>query len=94
MTHHLAPNSQPNYSVASIDYIKQHIQSNMICDLVEVEGDGHHFFATIVSQAFAPLKPLARHRLIYDLFGEDVGRAIHALSLKTYTPQEYAKQQK
>lgn len=58
---------------------------------VEVSGaDGVHFEATVVSAAFAGKLPLARHRLVYATLGDLMGGAIHALALKTLTPQEAA----
>ena len=58
---------------------------------VEVQGDdGVHFEATVVSEAFRGKSPLARHRLVYATLGELMGGAIHALSLKTLTPDEAA----
>jgi acid stress-induced BolA-like protein IbaG/YrbA len=55
----------------------------------EVSGaDGVHFEATVVSSQFAGKLPLARHRLVYATLGELMGGAIHALALKTLTPEE------
>lgn len=51
-------------------------------------ADGVHFEATVVSAAFAGKLPLARHRLVYATLGDLMGGAIHALSLKTVTPEE------
>jgi acid stress-induced BolA-like protein IbaG/YrbA len=56
---------------------------------VEVAGaDGVHFEATVVASQFAGKLPLARHRLVYATLGDLMGGAIHALALKTLTPQE------
>ena len=56
---------------------------------VRVEGpDGVHFEATVVSEAFRGKLPLARHRLVYATLGERMGGEIHALALKTLTPDE------
>ncbi|TAK40171.1 MAG: BolA/IbaG family iron-sulfur metabolism protein [Lysobacteraceae bacterium] len=61
---------------------------------VQVEGpDGVHFEATVVSEAFRGKLPLARHRLVYATLGERMGGEIHALALKTLTPDEHASQQ-
>ena len=58
---------------------------------VEVQGDdGVHFEATVVSEAFRGKLPLARHRLVYATLGDLMGGAIHALALKTVTPDEQA----
>jgi acid stress-induced BolA-like protein IbaG/YrbA len=58
---------------------------------VQVQGDdGVHFEASVVSEAFRGKLPLARHRLVYATLGELMGGAIHALALKTITPDEAA----
>ena len=57
-------------------------------------ADGVHFEATVVAPAFAGKLPLARHRLVYATLGDLMGGAIHALSLKTLTPEESARQQR
>ncbi len=57
----------------------------------EVSGeDGVHFEATVVASQFAGKLPLARHRLVYATLGELMGGAIHALALKTLSPEEAA----
>ena len=57
----------------------------------EVSGaDGVHFEATVIASQFAGKLPLARHRLVYATLGELMGGAIHALALKTLTPEEAA----
>jgi acid stress-induced BolA-like protein IbaG/YrbA len=56
---------------------------------VEVDSaDGVHFEATVVASQFAGRLPLARHRLVYATLGDLMGGAIHALALKTKTPEE------
>jgi acid stress-induced BolA-like protein IbaG/YrbA len=56
---------------------------------VEVSGaDGVHFEALVVSPSFAGKLPLARHRMVYATLGDLMGGAIHALSLRTLTPEE------
>ena len=58
---------------------------------IEVRGDdGHHFEAVVVSDRFAGMRTLARHRTVYDALGSLVGNEIHALSLRTLTPEEAA----
>jgi acid stress-induced BolA-like protein IbaG/YrbA len=55
----------------------------------DVSGaDGVHFEATVVAGQFAGKLPLARHRLVYATLGDLMGGAIHALALKTLTPEE------
>ena len=52
----------------------------------DTTGGGDHFRAEIVSERFEGLTRIQQHRLIYDVFGDEVGGAIHALSIKTETP--------
>jgi len=68
------------------------IQQGMPEATVEVVGpDGVHFEALVVSPAFAGKLPLARHRMVYATLGDLMGGAIHALSLRTLTPDEAAR---
>jgi acid stress-induced BolA-like protein IbaG/YrbA len=67
----------------SPDELRERIEAGIPGSEVEVTGDGHHFNATVVSPAFAGLNRLAQHRLVYDVFGEEVGGRIHALSIQT-----------
>ncbi len=67
--------------------IRKLIEAGMPDAQVQVEGeDGVHFEATIVSEAFRGKMPLARHRMVYATLGDLMGGAIHALALKTVTP--------
>jgi stress-induced morphogen len=52
----------------------------------DLTGGGDHFRAEIVSDRFAGLERLEQHRLVYNVFGDEIGGPIHALSLKTSTP--------
>ena len=69
--------------------IRAWIEQNMAVKFVEVEGDGHHFEAVIVSELFEGLNTLARHRLVYSALGDKMRAEIHALSMKTYTPSQF-----
>ena len=72
--------------------IKQLIEAGMPGAQVEVRGDdGVHFEARVISEAFAGKLPLARHRMVYATLGDKMGGEIHALALKTLTPDEAAK---
>jgi stress-induced morphogen len=51
-------------------------------------GGGDHFRATVTASAFAGLSRIQQHRLVYDVFGAEIGGAIHALSLKTLLPEQ------
>ena len=67
------------------------IQQGMPDARVEVHGpDGVHFEALVVSPAFAGKLPLARHRMVHATLGVRMGGEIHALSLRTLTPEEAA----
>lgn len=69
--------------------IKNLIEKGLADARADVHGpDGVHFEATVVSAAFAGKLPLARHRMVYATLGELMGGEIHALSLKTLTPDE------
>ncbi len=68
--------------------IESWIQSNMSVQSVTVNGDGRHFEAVVVSEAFVGKNTMARHRLVYAALGDKMREAIHALSLKTLTPDQ------
>ena len=71
------------------DTIKNLIEQGLPGARAAVNGaDGVHFEATVVASAFAGKLPLARHRMVYATLGDLMGGAIHALSLKTMTPEE------
>jgi acid stress-induced BolA-like protein IbaG/YrbA len=74
--------------MVTTESIQSSIESGLDCDLVRVEGDGHHFQALIVSPAFRGLSRIARHRLVYAAMGERMREEVHALSMKTLTPEE------
>lgn len=71
--------------------IRQRIEASIPGAQAEVEdytGGGDHFRATVTAAAFAGLSRIAQHRLVYDVFGAEIGGAIHALSLKTQAPAQ------
>jgi len=66
--------------------IKQRIEAAIPgarADVEDYTGGGDHFRATVVAGAFAGRSRIEQHRLVYDVFGEEIGGPIHALSLKT-----------
>jgi acid stress-induced BolA-like protein IbaG/YrbA len=65
------------------DELKDRIENSIPGARAEVTGDGRHFNAVVVSDAFTGLSRLAQHRLVYDVFGAEVGDRIHALSIRT-----------
>ena len=73
------------------DTIRQLIEQGLPGATAEVRGDdGVHFEATVVCEAFRGKLPLARHRLVNATLGERMGGEIHALALRTMTPDEAA----
>ena len=69
--------------------IRKLIETGLPGATAQVQGeDGVHFEATVVSAAFAGKLLLARHRMVYAALGDLMGGAIHALALKTLTPDE------
>ena len=69
--------------------IERFISAGLACEHVSVDGDGRHFFATIVSPEFAGMSRIARHQRVYRALGDRMREQIHALSMKTWTPDEY-----
>jgi acid stress-induced BolA-like protein IbaG/YrbA len=72
------------------DSIAQSIRTGIACDHLHVDGDGAHFEAVIVSGAFDGLTRIKRHQLVYGALGDRMREEIHALSMKTLTPSEWA----
>jgi acid stress-induced BolA-like protein IbaG/YrbA len=70
--------------------VRDFIAAGLPCEHIDVEGDGRHFFATIVSSAFDGLPRVRRHQQVYAALGDRMREQIHALSMKTLTPAEYA----
>lgn len=76
-------------STLDAETIQKLIETGLPGARAQVSGeDGVHFEATVVSDVFRGKLPLARHRLVYATLGELMGGAIHALALKTVTPEE------
>jgi stress-induced morphogen len=74
--------------VPSAEEIRQRIEAAIPGARAEVEdytGGGDHFRATVTAAAFAECSRIEQHRLVYDVFGAEIGGPIHALSLKTQT---------
>jgi acid stress-induced BolA-like protein IbaG/YrbA len=69
--------------------IKVGIEAGLACEHVEVLGDGQHFQAVVVSNSFAGKSRVQRHQLVYAALGERMREEIHALSMRTLTPQEW-----
>ena len=85
-----------------VDLIRQALDSGLHPEALEIEDESHlhaghagardgrgHFRVTIVSEAFAGLRPLQRHRRVYQALGKLMDTDIHALSIQAYTPDEF-----
>jgi len=68
---------------ATPDELKARIEAKIPGAQARVSGDGHHFDAVVVAPAFSGLSRIAQHRLVYDVFGDELGGRIHALSIQT-----------
>ena len=71
--------------------IQVSLEAGLPCDHVQVSGDGAHFEAVIVSQAFAGLSRVRQHQLVYGALGDRMREEIHALSMQTFTPAQWAE---
>jgi acid stress-induced BolA-like protein IbaG/YrbA len=78
--------------VTNPEQIKTWIEESLPCEHVEVAGDGQHFEAVIVSPAFRGKSRVQQHQLVYAALGERMRAEIHALSMKTLTPEDWAAQ--
>ena len=70
--------------------IKTWIEAGLEECSVDIDGDGHHFDATIVCPAFAGKSRIQQHQMVYGVLGDKMKAEIHALSMKTLTPEEAA----
>jgi acid stress-induced BolA-like protein IbaG/YrbA len=75
--------------MATVDSVKQGIAAGLECEHLEVAGDGEHFQALIVSRRFEGRNRVQRHQLVYEALGERMREEIHALSMRTVTPEEW-----
>ena len=75
------------------DQLQQIIAAGLPCDVCRLEGDGRHWYATVVSTAFEGKRLIQRHQQVYATLGDRMKTdEVHALSMKTFTPAEWAKQ--
>jgi acid stress-induced BolA-like protein IbaG/YrbA len=70
------------------EQLRSYIENGLACRQVRVAGDGQHFEALIVSEAFRGKSRIQRHQLVYAALGERMREEIHALSMRTLTPEE------
>lgn len=73
------------------EQIKAMITADLPCEHLELEGDGRHWYATVVSAEFEGVRSVNRQRRVYATLGDKMKTdEVHALSMKTYTPTEWA----
>lgn len=71
--------------------VRNYIMQGLPCEHVAVQGeDGQHFDAVIVSMQFAGKNRVQQHQLVYQALGERMRSEIHALSMRTFTPEAWA----
>ena len=70
--------------------IRTSIAEGLRCEHVDVRGDGHHWEAVVVSGQFEGLTRIRRHQLVYAALGDRMREEIHALSMTTLTPAQWA----
>ena len=76
----------------SAEELRSYIMQGLVCDHVEVLGDdGQHFEAVIVSPLFTDKNMVQQHQLVYQALGDRMREEIHALSMRTFTPEAWAK---
>jgi acid stress-induced BolA-like protein IbaG/YrbA len=76
------------------DEIKTMIESGIEGAEAMVDGDGSHFVAKVVSDSFAGCPMIKQHKMVYAALGDSMASAIHALSIQTYTREQWAKARK
>ena len=73
------------------EQVKSYIEQGLACDAVTVSGDGRHFEAVIVSGLFRGKNKVQQHQLVYRALGARMHEEIHALSMQTFTPEDFAR---
>ena len=77
----------------SAQQLEAYITQSLACEYIKVLGDdGTHFESVIVSDAFVGKSMVQQHQLVYTALGDRMRSEIHALSMKTYTPEQWNKQ--
>jgi len=76
----------------SSEDVKGYIEQGLACQHVQVSGDdGQHFEAIIVSSLFAGKNMVQQHQMVYQVLGDRMRQEIHALSMRTFTPEAWAQ---
>ena len=73
--------------------LRRFIADGLDCEHVEVAGDGHHFEAVVVSELFRGKPRVRQHQMVYSALGDRMREEIHALSIRTLTPDEWQRAQ-
>ncbi len=73
--------------------VERYIREGMPCEHVQVQGDGAHFDAIIVSAEFRGRNRVQQHQVVYRALGDRMREEIHALSMQTLTPEQWAERQ-
>ena len=71
------------------DDVRRYIAEGLTCEHLQVDGDGRHFDALVVSSAFEGRSRVQRHQLVYAALGSRMREEVHALSIKALTPAEW-----
>ncbi len=71
------------------EQVESYIRENLACDHVDVLGDGQHFEAVIVSPEFRGKSRIQQHQVVFRALGDRMREEIHALSMRTFTPEEW-----
>ena len=74
------------------DELKKILEDGIPGAEVAVQGDGDHFEATVVSDAFEGKSSVQQHQMVYAALGDLMQGAVHALSFRTFTPEQWSKQ--
>ena len=73
------------------EQVQRYIEEGLPCNHIEVSGDGQHFEATIVSAEFSGKNKVQQHQRVYQALGTRMQAEIHALSMKSFSPEDWAK---
>ena len=74
------------------DEVKKLIEAGVPSAQVQVQGDGDHFEATVISSAFEGKSMVQQHQMVYGSLGDALEGAVHAIALRTFTPEQWEKQ--
>jgi acid stress-induced BolA-like protein IbaG/YrbA len=80
-----------NSGLPTPEELQRAIGAGLECEWLKVDGDGQHFEALVVSQAFEGKSRIERHRMVYATLGDRMRGQVHALSMRTLTPEEHRR---